>query len=90
MRAVRAVLSQLKEDYWLKPNRTERPLISQPALHAESLAPAGARQVQWSLEKRQIPKRLTPLFLHQILEAFNAGQLFQYQRLSPGFLRNAG
>ena len=32
------LLSQLKRDYRLKPNRIERPLISQPALHAESLA----------------------------------------------------
>ena len=31
--------------------------------------------MQWSLEKRQLPKRLTALFLHQTLEAFNAGQL---------------
>jgi 23S rRNA-/tRNA-specific pseudouridylate synthase len=32
------LLSQLKPDYRLKPNKTERPLLSQPALHAESLA----------------------------------------------------
>lgn len=32
------LLSQLKRDYRLKPNRIERPLIPQPALHAESLA----------------------------------------------------
>ena len=31
------MLSTLKRDYHLKPNKTERPLISQPALHAESL-----------------------------------------------------
>ena len=37
--------------------------------------PAGAPRVQWPLEKRQIPKGLTPLFLHQTLEAFKAGQL---------------
>jgi 23S rRNA pseudouridine1911/1915/1917 synthase len=31
------LLSLLKRDYRLKPNQTERPLISRPALHAESL-----------------------------------------------------
>jgi len=31
------LLSQLKSQYRLKPNRTERPLISHPALHVESL-----------------------------------------------------
>ena len=31
--------------------------------------------MQWPLEKHQIPKRLTPLFLNQTLKAFNAGQL---------------
>ncbi len=31
------LLSRLKADYRLKPNKTERPLIAQPALHAESL-----------------------------------------------------
>jgi RluA family pseudouridine synthase len=32
------LLSRLKPDYRLKPNHTERPLIAQPAIHAESLA----------------------------------------------------
>ena len=32
------LLSRLKKDYHLKANQTERPLISQPSLHAESLA----------------------------------------------------
>jgi 23S rRNA pseudouridine955/2504/2580 synthase len=32
------LLSRLKPGYHLKPNRTERPLIAQPAVHAESLA----------------------------------------------------
>ena len=32
------MLSTLKRDYHLKPNKTERPLISQPALHAESIS----------------------------------------------------
>jgi 23S rRNA pseudouridine955/2504/2580 synthase len=32
------LLSQLKPDYRLKPNKTERPLLAQPAMHAESLA----------------------------------------------------
>ena len=31
--------------------------------------------MQWPLEKYQIPKRLTPLFLSQTLQAFNTGQL---------------
>jgi len=31
------LLSRLKRDYRLKPDKAERPLISQPALHAESL-----------------------------------------------------
>jgi len=32
------LLSELKSGYHLKPNKTERPLISRPALHAEQLA----------------------------------------------------
>ena len=32
------LLSQLKPEYRLKPNRTERPLLSQPALMAEKLS----------------------------------------------------
>jgi hypothetical protein len=31
------LLSRLKPGFHLKPNKTERPLISRPALHAESL-----------------------------------------------------
>ena len=31
------LLSRLKNNYRLKPNRTERPLLSRPALHAEEL-----------------------------------------------------
>ena len=31
------LLSDLKSDYYLKPNKTERPLISYAALHAEKL-----------------------------------------------------
>src|SRR5882724_5466382 len=32
------LLSTLKSGYYLKPNKTERPLISRPAMHAERLA----------------------------------------------------
>jgi len=32
------LLSRLKRDYRLKPNRTERPLTARPAVHAESLS----------------------------------------------------
>jgi len=53
------LLSQLKSKYRLKPNKTERPLLSEPGLHAESLSlPHPVTGAETTI-KSEVPKPLS-------------------------------